>query len=460
MFKQNKIHVYVICLMLVPYCLHAAEGVDVSFAVQAIQIQDIIKSQLSAKAHWSLVAADIDTGKRLIADKDSDKTMLQPGSLVKLFITAAILDANAQKPIDLDTVVAISGEITGDKLNGSVIIKGAGNSFLSSKDLLPAVDGLKLLGISKITGNIVVDDSLFRVKGWKTEYKGAAYGVPSALGLDLHTVAITVERARRSAIVEPANDAVNVRFMISGKPGIRQIDDVTYEVTGASQNAPALHGRFSLNDPAFYAGGTFLTMLNKQGIAISGKVKRGKLPAGSREVARVRSLDLSSYVRQMDQQSLNTAADNLLFLLGAMTYGAPGTRKKGIQALTGFLRELGVPSNGMVVDDGSGLSEKNRASSDQIVAFLQRVARRFWFSTFKESLSRPGIDGILRDFSYTSEQIRAKSGQLREAYCLAGYVDRMDGRKIAFSYMVNGNGLDMLIASTTSAEVLRHLEGK
>src|SRR5574341_1422307 len=186
MFRKNKIAAFVICFQLVPYFLHAGESIDVSFAVQAVQIRDIIKSQLSPKANWSLVAVDLETGKRLVDAKESRNDLLLPGSLMKLFVTAAMLDKNADSPVDLDTVVAIKGMVEGEVLAGDVILKGGGNTFLSNKDLLPGIEKIKSLGIKRITGDIVVDNSLFDVKEWKNKYKGAAYSIPSALGLDLH----------------------------------------------------------------------------------------------------------------------------------------------------------------------------------------------------------------------------------------------------------------------------------
>ena len=110
-----------------------------------------------------------------------------------------------------------------------------------------------------------------------------------------------------------------------------------------------------------------------------------------------------------------------------------------------------------MIADGSGVSNRNRISAEQMVTFLQVSTVKPWFNVFYESLSRPGMDGRLQDFGYRSERIRVKSGQVADAYSLAGYIDRMDGKKIAFVYMVNGSGLDTPMATSTGAEVLRQL---
>ena len=63
----------------------------------------------------------------------------------------------------------------------------------------------------------------------------------------------------------------------------------------------------------------------------------------------------------------------------------------------------------------------------------------------------------MKGFDYRSDRIRVKSGQLRDAYCLAGYVDRSNGKRIAFAYMVNVSGLDIAAAGSTAVEVLKQL---
>lgn len=476
MRRTINISVYAVLFVLVPALTFAGEGVDVAFSVQTVQIQDLMKSRLSHTARWSFKAESMNDGLSIV-DADfavgaNENEMLPPGSLVKLFVTAAILEQNSRKAIDLGTMIAINGAIKDGTLDGDIIIKGAGNPFLSIKDLNDGVHAILSLGIRAINGNVIIDDSLFDVKGWKSRYRGAAYGIPSALGLDLHTTSITADGAQKRAVISPQNDTVKVSFSPSGSPGIRQIDDATYEVTGVVPDMPIVRSRFSLADPALYAGGAFLTLLKKQGISISGTVKRGTAyssPGAAdkgeerqqfREIARIGPRNISTVSEDTNEESLNVAADNLLLLLGALVHGTPGTREKGIRAVDAFLREMNVPVTGMVVDDGSGVSEQNKVSAQQLVSFLRAVAQKTWFTEFYKSLSRPGMDGRLKEFRYRTDRRHMKSGQLRDAYCLAGYVDRQDGKKIAFAYMVNGLGLDIPAAQAMAIDVLRHLEGK
>lgn len=452
--------VSVVLLVLTPSLVLAGEGIDVAFTVQEIKILDTIKSRLSANAQWTLMAVVFDTGERLRSSDPSTlgSVALTPGSLLKLFTTAAALESNSRKPIDLTSVISFCGQESKGTLHGDVIIRGVGNPFLTAKDILTGIKKIKALGIEEIAGDVIVDASLIDVRGRQNKYNGPAYGVPSALGLDLHTVSITADPVSKKVIIEPPNDSVRVNFNASGKSSIRQVDDLTYEVTAAALYASTIRKRFSLAEPALYAGGTFLTLLKEQGIKVSGSVKRGVLSADAREIARVGSQDVDAFIRDTNMESLNVAADNLLFLLGAWTFGTPGTREKGIQAVNDFLLNMGVPLAGLVVDDGSGISDKNRITADQMITFLRSAATKPWFRTFYDSLSRPGKDGRLKDFGYRSDRIRMKSGQVKDAYGLAGYVDQKDGGKVAFVFIVNGPDANTPVVSTTAVEVLKQLE--
>lgn len=456
MARVRNIVISLLLILPAPHLLMAGEGVDVSFSVQSLSIQDRIAANLSSKAEWSLAAEDVGTGKSMIDRTEAENAYFLPGSIMKLFTTAALLEQDSGSAVDLATQIAVNGRVSNGKLHGDVIIKGVGNSLLTTRDLLGAVEKVKALGIRNVSGDVIVDDSFFNVQGWNNRYSGPAYGVPCALGLDLHTVSVGIEGKR--IVIDPPNDNVRVSLNPSGKTGIRRIDDLTYEITGAKQDA-FFHNRFSLQDPALYAGGTFITLLKKQGVAVSGTVKRGFMPSEAREIVRIGSSDVREFIRDTNRQSLNVAADNMLFLLGAVASGTPGTREKGIRAVHAFLRKSGVPLKGLVIDDGSGVSKRNRVSTEQMVEFLRLAAKKPWFDAFYESLSRPGMDGRLREFGYRSDHIRMKSGQLPDAYGLAGYVDRPDGKKIAFAYLVNGLGPDISQGAPAAAvDVLRILE--
>lgn len=403
-----------------------------------------MQTALPANAKWSFSAVDIEKHKKLFNEGNAKDDSLTPGSIVKLFVTAAILDFNEKEKISLDTAISHNGNIHDKKLIGNLYLKGSGNAFLSAEDLNKAVYALLSKGITSIAGDIIIDNSLFAAEDFRKDFYGPAYSMPSPLGLDMHTVSIALSGEVPEIKLNPPNDSVRVNFNPQGKLGIRQIDDATYEVSGNFSNRTKIRKRFPLRNPSAYAAGTFKTLLKEKGIEVEGVIKTGTVPSDAAAIYTVKSKDLKDIVRDVNNNSLNVMAENLLFILGSKRYGAPGAKEKGILAIKEFLKGIGIQPDGITLSDGSGLSHSNRITSKNISNFLDKITGKPWFDAFYYSLPRAGMDGTLKGIGYINERIRAKTGHLGDVYCLAGYIEKKNGKKVAFSYMVNVPGADLL----------------
>jgi len=434
-------------------------SVEPLLSVSTVNLRDSIESSLPTNSHWSFSAVTLDRDKQRIDIGNAKHSSLIPASLIKLLTTAAILDLDANDKISLDTAIYTDGERIEGEIYGNLYINGAGNAFLSEKDFRAAAEEIRSKGITAIRGDIVADTSLFSIIK-NLGLSGPAYSSPGALGLDLHTAAITISGSPSKVKVEPGNDAVKIIFRNGDKRGIRQIDDLTYEITGSLSDSAEMRKRFSLQNPALYAAGTLIHQLQKRGVRVSGTVKNAKKPEHAKVLAIIPSKALSEMVKDTNQNSLNVAADNLLLLLGARKNGAPGTADKGIMAVRSFLNKLGVDDKDLKMFDGSGLSSDNLVTSAMMVEFLAKAAKEPWFESFYASLPRAGTDGTLRGLHYRNDHVRAKTGRLHNAYCLAGYVERVDNSRMAFTYMLNVPGADLSGEKATAALLSRLAEGE
>jgi D-alanyl-D-alanine carboxypeptidase len=164
------------------------------------------------------------------------------------------------------------------------------------------------------------------------------------------------------------------------------------------------------------------------------------LPANRRKAGRVRteSERLQRLLREMNVHSNNRLADRFFMRLGKERSGGPATLEKGQQAIGEFLVGLGLPPGEVTIADGSGLSGENRVSARFLARYLHAVSRRPWQQRFRETLPRPGLEGTVRDIGYVDRRFRVKSGQLDNAFALAGYGVDQAGRPLAFAYLVNG----------------------
>ena len=141
----------------------------------------------------------------------------------------------------------------GKKLIGNIYLKGSGNTFLSADDLNDAVLCVAFKGTANISGDMIIDNSLFAAEDFRKDFYGPAYSMPSPLGLDMHTVSIALSGEVPEIKLNPPNDSVKVNFNPHGKPGIRQIDDITYEASGRFSGPTMIRKRFPLKNPSVYA---------------------------------------------------------------------------------------------------------------------------------------------------------------------------------------------------------------
>ncbi len=445
-----------LCALILIVSAIAAGPAKASFALQSAVIRDSIQSSLPPQAMWAFAASDLDNGKAEITIGNASESSLVPASLVKLIVTAAALELDAQAGLSLDTVVSIEGVRKGTHLSGNVYLRGMGNAFLSGADLKAAAEAISSAGIRSIKGDVIVDDSYFHAPQLKTVYGDPAHAPCSALGLDMHTVAVSVsEGAPR---IEPPNELVQFTSAVSGRPGIRKINDLSYEITGKSDKTAPLKQRFPLDDPALFSGGVLKTWLKKAGVVIEGTVRKGKLPPSATEIHRTSSGDVASIVSQVNHHSLNAQAGNLFLVLGARKFGEPGDADKGRAAIETFLADHGINRARLRITEGAGLSHDNRVAAGELVAFLRMASGQPWFRAFYESLPSPG-KGTLKDMPPSKRLIRAKTGRLNDVFSIAGYVTKRDGGRIAFAYIVNVPGADLVSLAEAGQLIARLADG-
>jgi serine-type D-Ala-D-Ala carboxypeptidase/endopeptidase (penicillin-binding protein 4) len=441
--------------------------------VGTARAEEVLQSRLAAllphNARWALDSVELQTNRKVVTAGNALQQSLIPGSLVKLFIAGAALDQREQNgQLELTTSVLHDGTIVNGTLDGNLYLVGRGNALLLAEDLESATQKLKKLGISRVTGDVIADDTLFDPKGLERKRQGAGYAQPGALGLALHTVVVIVIPAEPGepplvTLVPPlagARLAVEARTAgaAANSTKVVQLDDLSYRVTGnVAANSAPYKWRFPLHDPAIYAAEALQFSLKRAGIKVAGEVKLGKTPEGAKIVEELKGPNLQELLHDMNVNSLNLVADNLLLLLGAEKYGAPGTKEKGLRALNDFLATLDLPKGEATIADGSGLDDGNRITAHYMSEYLSKVTKKSWFGSFFETLPRPGLDGTLKGITYRNENFRVKSGRLENTFALAGYGVNGMGRKISFTFMVNSLEKVVLNLEISGAEILRLL---
>jgi D-alanyl-D-alanine carboxypeptidase/D-alanyl-D-alanine-endopeptidase (penicillin-binding protein 4) len=163
------------------------------------------------------------------------------------------------------------------------------------------------------------------------------------------------------------------------------------------------------------------------------------------ELGSVASLPLSDIAKQILKPSQNLYTDLLLAHVGegSRTADTPSdttSEDLGIRELNKFLTRAGIVSSEVIFEEGSGLSRNNLTTANATVALLQYVSRRPYAEVFLQALPVAGVDGTLRGRmkgSVAEGNLRAKTGTLRWADSLSGYVTSRAGEHLVFSIMLN-----------------------
>ena len=323
-------------------------------------------------AQSGAVAIDLTTGQTLFA-RNPD-TSLAPASNEKLTVTlAALLDLG-----DLyrfRTEVLGRGQQVGTTWVGNIYLKGFGDPTLTSLGLDRLATQLRHAGIRRVDGRVLGDESWFdgrrTAPGWKASFFINECPPLSALSVD------------------------------------RDFYD----------------GHVALS-PALAAAGQFRRRLRAHGIE-TGSVGLGRAPADANIVAQIESKLLPTVIAEMDHDSDNFMAEELLKTIGAEV-GAGGTTAAGAAIVRRDLAAVGIPLTGVRIVDGSGLSQEDRLTA-RAISLLLTIAwndpdlhRPLW-----AALPVAGVNGTLQhrlQHAPARGEVRAKTGTTDSASALSGYV--------------------------------------
>jgi D-alanyl-D-alanine carboxypeptidase/D-alanyl-D-alanine-endopeptidase (penicillin-binding protein 4) len=147
---------------------------------------------------------------------------------------------------------------------------------------------------------------------------------------------------------------------------------------------------------------------------------------------------LEQILHAVDAHSDNFSAELLLKELGAVA-GTSGTTAAGASVVAGVLAQNGVPTAGVTIADGSGLSSLDRLTPQAIVAILEECWRDAGLrSALLPAMAVAGRSGTLQHRLLgpaTRGSVVGKTGTTDLASVLSGFVR---GR-YAFSVIQNGS---------------------
>jgi D-alanyl-D-alanine carboxypeptidase/D-alanyl-D-alanine-endopeptidase (penicillin-binding protein 4) len=409
-------------------------------------------------AALSVLVVDRQSGAELFA-KAPDRALV-PASTQKLLTALAALDAfGAGHAFATEVRAPAPPDAKGDV--AALYVRGA-DPAMTGEQWWRLANDLRALGVERVVGDLVLDDSLFDAERWHPSWQpvsarayhapigalaanygafrvvvtpGAAPGAPARVRVDPPIPYLKLaSTARTGAPGSGASLGVERAALADG--GERVV------VTGAIPFASAPQEIWrSVLDPLGYAGGVLRQQLEAAGIRVGGVAKPGFASPDAVLLESFEGLPLRSVVDLFLKYSNNFIAESLLKQIGHVDSGAPGSWENGAASLRARLAALGLPLDGITLIDGSGLSRENRVSARLLVAALRRAESSFGVGPdLLAALPIAGEDGTLRRRAEDARrQVRAKTGTLDGVTSLAGYARTERGRELAFALISNGH---------------------
>lgn len=393
-----------------------------------------------------------------------------PASTEKL-VTALAAVLELGNDFRFDTQILSHNKIRNHQINGNVIFKMSGDPSFTSSALDSMLNTLKSKGLKKINGNIIIDSSIFaghdRGMGWAWNNLTACYNSPpSAIIIDGNCFYVSVMPNKKVggqaklelAKKEPITMSINVKTIDPSSNNISEkyCDlDVNYDSLnryrlGGCINASSQKStyKFSVLDSTEYFAKKVRQALAKHNIQLTGKITETKQSTASNKnlivLTNHQSEPLSVLLIEMMKNSNNMYADTLFRTIGAHYYNMSGTWNNSSDAIKAILKQkANIDLKNVYIVDGSGLSRQNAISPELMMSVLQYIALNDKELNLIAKLPVSGVDGTLAyrvsvNTAPLKNNIHAKTGSLDGTYNMAGFIQKKNGRYIAFVQFVSG----------------------
>jgi serine-type D-Ala-D-Ala carboxypeptidase/endopeptidase (penicillin-binding protein 4) len=423
----------------------------------------------SALVHGSVSLCILDAVTGITVVEVNQGRSLTPASVLKLVTTAAALEKLGPRYY-FTTTLGYSGTISkSGRLDGDILIRGGGDPVFASGNFqehyaaFPGgwADEIKNMGITRITGKVITDDSYYDYlpvpAKWLWEDAGNYYGA-GAYGASLYdnTYKIHLQTFSDSTLIFKGITPEECRFDFSNWLVAAGTTDQGYVFAAPYSSSGWLAGsvpvnrddfvlKASITDPPKLLATIVDRKLRDSGIKINGepstvRIDKSNVPGDIIPVLSINSPPLSAIIEILNHESVNLYAEHLLKELGKK-FRNRGSTAAGVEVIYEFLENAGVNTSGVYIEDGSGLSPLNAINAKALSELLLYMKNKgAYFSEYIRSFPDAGREGTLktcfRDEIFATS-LHAKSGSMTRVRSYAGYLTTRSGRELVFSFIAN-----------------------
>ncbi len=386
---------------------------------------------------------------------------VNPASVMKLVTTYAALHTLGPTFTWKNRVYIDGLIVRGGVLEGNLILRGSGDPKLVLERIQELFAKVQAKGVREVRGDIILDRSIFQVPDknpadFDDEPLRPYNAAPDGLLVNFKSLIFTF-----------TPDDAGQRVLIKSEPPIAGVLIPTELPMGGGNCAnwkahlkadfytPSkieFAGRYPANcgekiwsvaysEPRAYAGRVIDAMWRASGGTLTGTVREDTVPRGARPLLTADSLSLAEIIADVNKFSNNVMAQQVFLTLSAQKGRASfDASKKQLAAWW----QKNLPSYGLpVIENGSGLSRKERTSAMALTGLLQHAAASPHAEVFANSLSIAGVDGTvarMRERNPTSEALgnaQLKTGTLNNVAALAGYATGRSGQRYSIVAIIN-----------------------
>jgi serine-type D-Ala-D-Ala carboxypeptidase/endopeptidase (penicillin-binding protein 4) len=384
-----------------------------------------------------------------------------PASVMKLITTYAALDTLGPDYTWKNRVL-IDGTIArGGVLEGNLVVRGSGDPKLVLERINDLFAQVQAKGVREVRGDIILDRSIFQVPDknpadFDDEPLRPYNASPDGLLVNFKSLIFTF-----------TPDAANQRVLVKYEPPIAGVDIPTevplsngscgdwktaLKADFFTPNKISFAGRYAANcgervwpvaysEPRAYAIRVFDAMWRASGGSLSGTVREDATPASARPLLTAASLPLADIIADINKFSNNVMAQQVFLTLSAQGKRASFDASK--RNLAAWWKKNLPSFTQPVVENGSGLSRKERSSAMALTALLHHAANSPHAAVFANSLGIAGVDGTvsrMRERKPASEALgnaQLKTGTLVNVIAVAGYATGRSGQRYSLVAIIN-----------------------
>lgn len=368
---------------------------------------------------------------------------IKPASNTKLYTTGAAYAILGSEYLLSTKLLTDDENLSDGVINGNLYIKGYGNSLFTDRDMDAMVSQFLAMGIKKITGSVIGDDSyfddLYSRRDWIEEETNDALPPVSAIVINRNRIQFSLQAAPKSGgkvafSFSPSSSLIKVRMNARTGRGRSRISVAQaasskgYEfiVSGTlKRKSRMMWYSAEIKNPPLFAAYLLQDKLEKAGISIKQRPARGEAPETVTEISS-RAVTLRELSKIINKNSDNFLAECLFKTIGAAHSSRQGTSFYATQAISEFLKRNSINDYSVNINDGSGLSHSNQVTVGGLVDLLGKIyTNPMIYKDYYNSLSIAGVDGTLRNRmigTLAENNFHGKTGTLNGVVALSGYL--------------------------------------